>query len=406
MISVEEARKRILAPLSALPIEQVSLRDALGRVLAEDIAARCTQPPVAVSAMDGYAVRAEDVQSVPTDLEVIGEAPAGGLFDGVVSKGQAVRIFTGGPVPNGADAIVMQEDTERPDGRTVTIGLAPYSGKFIRPAGLDFSEGDLLLKSGKTLNARDVALLAAMNIPWIMVRQRPKVAILATGDEVVMPGEPLGPSQIISSNSLGLAATIETLSCEAQILGIARDNAESLRQMAAAAASADFLVTTGGASVGDHDLIQSVLGEEGLKVDFWKIAMRPGKPLIFGELAGTPMIGLPGNPVSSMVCSLVFLVPALAVLSGKDAFAYERRGTARLSVDIPENDHREEMMRATLSRDDAGNLTVTPFQKQDSSMLSRLSGADCLLVRPAHAPACKAGQEMEIVYFPSSDLSL
>ena len=406
MISVQEARDRILAPLTQLPMEQISIRDALGRVLAEDVKARCTQPPLDVSAMDGYAVRAEDVQDVPQDLKLIGEAPAGGLFDGSVGAGEAVRIFTGGPVPKGANAIVMQEDTDRPAENHVTIKLAPYDGKFIRRAGLDFSEGDTLLEEGKCLNARDVALLAAMNIPWIMVRQRPKVAILATGDEVVMPGEPLGPSQIISSNTLGLAATIETLGCEAQILGIARDNAESLRQMAAAAANADFLVTTGGASVGEHDLIQSVLGETGLKVDFWKIAMRPGKPLIFGELAGTPMLGLPGNPVSSMVCSLIFLVPALAKISGKDPLSYERRMTAYLSVDIPENDHREEMMRATLAIDSDGKRHVTPFQKQDSSMLSRLSAADCLLVRPAHAPACKAGDEMEILYFPSSDLSL
>ena len=406
MISVQEARERILAPLSILPVEQISIREALGRVLAEDVKARCTQPPLDVSAMDGYAVRAEDVQQVPQSLKVVGEAPAGGLFPGDVNAGEAVRIFTGGPVPKGANAIVMQEDTDRPADDTVIIKLAPHDGKFVRRAGLDFSEGECLLESGKCLNARDVALLAAMNIPWIMVHQRPKVAILATGDEVVMPGEPLGPSQIISSNSLGLTATIEALGCEAQILGIARDNAESLKQMAAAAANADFLVTTGGASVGEHDLIQSVLGETGLKVDFWKIAMRPGKPLIFGEFAGTPMLGLPGNPVSSMVCSLVFLVPALAKISGKEPLAYERRTIARLAVDIPENDHREEMMRATLVTDDQGNHHVTPFQKQDSSMLSRLSAADCLLVRPAHAPAGKAGDEMEILYFPSSDLSL
>ncbi|RED53282.1 gephyrin-like molybdotransferase Glp [Aestuariispira insulae] len=406
MISVQEARQRILSSLSALPPEQIFLSSALGRVLAEDVSARCTQPPVAVSAMDGYAVRAADTATVPADLTVIGEAPAGGGFNGVVNPGEAVRIFTGGPVPEGADAVVMQEDTERPDKKSVRIKLAPHEGKFIRPAGLDFSEGETLLRAGKTLNARDIALLAAMNVPWLMVRQRPTVAILATGDEVVMPGEPLGPSQIISSNSLGLAATVEALGCRAQILGIARDTPESLRQMATAAASADFLVTTGGASVGDHDLIQFVLGDEGLKVDFWKIAMRPGKPLIFGQLAGTPMLGLPGNPVSSMVCSLVFLAPALAVLAGKSPDAFERRGRAKLSVDIPENDHREEMLRATLQKGSNGDLLVTPYKKQDSSMLSKLSNADCLLVRPANAPASRAGEEVEIVFFPSSDLSL
>lgn len=402
MISVEEARNRILSSLSPLSTEQISIREALGRVLAEYIQARRTQPPQAVSAMDGYAVRSADVTKAGTILSVIGEVPAGGLFDRELVEGEAVRIFTGGPLPEGADAVVMQEDTERPDAHTVRIDLPPHAGKFVRPAGLDFQSGQALLKAGKTLTARDVGLLAAMNVPWVMVHRRPRVAILATGDEVVMPGDPMGPSQIVSSNSLGLAATLEALDCDPILLGIARDNAEHLRQMADAATSADLLVTTGGASVGDHDLIQSVLGDSGLEVDFWKIAMRPGKPLISGYLKNTPMIGLPGNPVSTLVCSTVFVAPAVATLAGKAKDAYTHRTWAELDGEIPENDHREEYMRATFTNASGESLRVKPFEKQDSSMLSRLSEADCLIRRPAHSEPLKHGQAVEVINFPSS----
>ncbi|WP_259779768.1 molybdopterin molybdotransferase MoeA [Aestuariispira ectoiniformans] len=402
MISVDDARTRILAALGPLPAEQISIRNALGRVLAEDVKARRTQPPTAVSAMDGYAVRACDIPSPGTELEIIGEAPAGGVCDRPVGEGQAVRIFTGGPMPEGADAVVMQEDTEKPNESTVRINLPPHSGKFVRAAGLDFAEGQTLLEAGQTLSARDVGLLAAMNVPWIMVHRRPRVAILATGDEIVMPGEPMGPSQIVSSNSLGLAATLEALDCDPILLGVARDNAEHLKSMASAAASADLLITTGGASVGDHDLIQSVLGETGLQVDFWKIAMRPGKPLIFGHLNQTPMIGLPGNPVSTLVCSTVFVAPAVAKLSGKASEAFTHRSKAVLDCDIPQNDHREEYMRAVFTNAPGESLRVKPFEKQDSSMLSRLSGAGCLVVRPAHSAPMKAGQLVDIIQFPSS----
>lgn len=406
MISVEDAKSRILKPLSALSAEQISIRHGLGRVLAEDVIARRTQPPTAVSAMDGYAVRSGDVDTAGVELKLVGEAAAGGNFDGEVGAGEAVRIFTGGPLPKGADAVVMQEDTERLDADRVRIDLPPYSGKFIRPAGLDFESGQTLLNAGHTLTARDVGLLAAMNVPWVMVHRRPRVAVLATGDEVVMPGDPMGPNQIVSSNSLALAATLEVLGCDPLLLGIARDDAKHLRQMAAAAGTADLVITTGGASVGEHDLIRSVLGEDGLQVDFWKIAMRPGKPLIFGHLNGTPMIGLPGNPVSTLVCSTVFVAPAVAVLSGRPADFFTRRRKAALATDVPANDHREEYMRAVFTHGVGESPVVRPFEKQDSAMLSRLSQADCLMVRPAHSPEMKASQEVDIIDFPANPAGL
>jgi molybdopterin molybdotransferase len=398
MLSVEEARTRILAAITPMPAEQIGLSNGLGRVLAEDIASRRTQPPTAVSAMDGYAVRAEDVATVPVTLKIAGHAPAGGAHDDVLGAGEAVRIFTGGPLPDGADAIVIQEDTDS-DGVTVTVKESSPKGHYVRPAGLDFKTGDIILRSGDALTARNVGMAAAMNTPWLSVHRKPRIAILATGDEIVMPGDPIGPHQIVSSNSLALAAMIEACGAEPILLGIAPDESDQLSAMAAAAHGADMLVTTGGASVGDHDLIQSVLGNDGLEVDFWKIAMRPGKPLIFGDIKGTPLLGLPGNPVSTLVCGIIFLIPALQKMlgqSGREA-ALE---TATLAVDLAENDQREDYLRARLSFDDNGARIATPFSKQDSSMLSRLVQANCLVVRPPHAPVAKAGSTVEILPMP------
>ena len=305
MLSVAEALERIVTGFRPLPAETVSIAEAFNRVLAQDIVARVTQPPHAVSAMDGYAVRASDVVNVPVDLKVIGAVPAGDLFAGAVGPGEAVRIFTGAPLPKGADAIVIQEDTDAGDGK-VTVKESCKTGNYVRAAGLDFATGDPGPRAGRLLTARDVGLIAAMNHPWVQVRRRPRVAILATGDEVVMPGEPLGPSQIVSSNGLALAAFVRACGGEPVQLGIAADRADSLAGLVAGARGADLLLTAGGASVGDHDLVQKVLGEQGLELDFWKIAMRPGKPLMFGNLAGTPVLGLPGNPVSAVVCSLLY----------------------------------------------------------------------------------------------------
>jgi molybdopterin molybdotransferase len=404
MLSVEDALARILGALKPLPAEQVTVAHSLGRVLAEDVAARRTQPPAAVSAMDGYAVRAADVQDAPATLKVIGEAPAGEAFAGTVGAGEAVRIFTGGPVPDGADAIVIQENTEAGKG-TVNVLESVQDGAFVRPAGLDFTEGQVRLKAGRVLTARDVGLAAAMNVPWLMVRRRPRIAILVTGDEIVMPGDPIGPSQIVSSNSIALAAAIRVFGGESCMLGIARDDRDALAAMASGAAGADLLLTSGGASVGDHDLVQSVLGEIGFELGFWKIAMRPGKPLIFGHVGDTPVLGLPGNPVSALVCAMIYLRPAMARMLGADDADAAPRLTARLTEPLGANDERQDYLRAKLGNGADGGLTVTPFSRQDSSMLAMLAAADCLIVRAPHAPALDAGAAVEVLPIPGSLLS-
>jgi molybdopterin molybdotransferase len=316
MISVEEALARITAAFRPLAVETVGLGEALGRVLAEDVVARVTQPPAAVSAMDGYAVRAADLAAVPAILTEIGEAPAGGAYEGTVEAGQTVRIFTGAPLPRGADAVVMQEDTEA-EGDRITVRESVRPGTYVRPAGLDFRAGEVGIAAGRLLTARDVGLAAAMNVPWLKVRRRPRIAILSTGDELVMPGEPVGPNQLIGSNGLTLVALVAVCGGEAVNLGIAKDSRESLVTLAAGAQGADLLVTTGGASVGKHDLVREALDESGLELDFWKIAMRPGKPLMFGRMGEIPLLGLPGNPVSSLVCALLFLRPAIDVMLGR-----------------------------------------------------------------------------------------
>src|SRR5437879_9551386 len=278
MISVEEALARLLAPLEALPAEQISIAEAVGRVLAEDVAARRTQPPFAVSAMDGYAVRAEDVAQVPARLRIVAEIPAGAGYDGTIGPGEAARIFTGAPLPAGADAIVIQEDTAR-DGAQVEVREGAAQGRYVRRAGLDFAEGEVLLSAGRRLTPRDIGLAAAMNRPWLFVYRRPRVAILSTGDEIVMPGDPIGPHQIVSSNALALAAFVTACGGVPVLVGNAPDDPDALRHIAAAAQGTDLFVTTGGVSVGEHDLVRDVLSEEGLAIDFWQIAMRPGKPL-------------------------------------------------------------------------------------------------------------------------------
>jgi molybdopterin molybdotransferase len=302
MLSVAEARARIVAAFRPLGSEQIGLTSALGRVLAQDVAARVTQPPADVSAMDGYAVRAADVAKASARLRVVGQAPAGGSYDGTVGAGEAVRIFTGGPLPAGADAIVIQEDTAA-EGEHVVVREGAARGTYVRPAGLDFKAGDVLLRKGRLLTSRDIGVAAAMNVPWLAVTRRPRIAVLATGDEVVMPGDAIGRHQIVSSNGLSLAAFVTACGGDPIHLGIAPDDRDALRRIAEAAVGADLLVTSGGASVGDHDLVQAVLGEAGMQVDFWKIAMRPGKPLMFGRIAATPVLGVPGNPVSTLVCA-------------------------------------------------------------------------------------------------------
>ncbi|MBI1179606.1 MAG: molybdopterin molybdenumtransferase MoeA [Alphaproteobacteria bacterium] len=394
MISVEEAVERITGACRLMPPESVALPEAHGRVLASDAVSRRTQPPADVSAMDGYAVRAADTDSVPATLAVVGHAPAGGAFDGTVGPGQAARIFTGGPVPAGADAVVLQEDTQA-EGDRVTVRETARAGQHVRRAGIDFAEGDTLLKAGERLTAPMLGLLAAMDRPWVDVRRRPRVAILATGNELVRPGEPVGPNQIVSSNSIAVKALVERYGGVGVDLGIARDDAASLRALAEGARGADVLVTIGGASVGDHDLVKRVLGDAGLEIDFWKIAVRPGKPLIFGRLGDALMLGLPGNPVSAMVCALLFLVPALRRMQGIEPVELPR-ATAVLGRDLPANRERRDFMRAALERRD-GRLVATPFASQDSSVISLFATAGALVIRPPHAPAATAGDTVEIL---------
>jgi molybdopterin molybdotransferase len=398
MISVEEARARLLAPLQPLPPEQISLAEGVGRVLAEDLAARRTQPPFAVSAMDGYAVRAEDVAQVPVTLRIITEIPAGAGYDGTLGKGEAARIFTGAPLPQGADAIVIQEDTARRDDK-VEVREGASKGRYVRRAGLDFAEGEVLLNAGTRLSPRHIGLAAAMNRPWLFVHRRPRVGILSTGDEIVMPGDPIGQHQIVSSNALALAAFMTACGAVPVLVGNAPDDPDALRHIAAAAQGTDLFVTTGGVSVGEHDLVRDVLSEEGLSIDFWQIAMRPGKPLMVGRYRGVPMVGLPGNPVSTLVCSLLFLKPALDRLSGLPD-DNEPQQTARLGIALKQNDRRQDYLRARLVRAADGVIEAVPFEVQDSSMMRPLAASDCLVMRPPHAPALPAGAEVPIVTFP------
>ncbi|HEX3864079.1 MAG TPA: gephyrin-like molybdotransferase Glp [Stellaceae bacterium] len=404
MISVDEARSRLLAPLSPAPLEQLGLASCVGRVLAEDVAARRTQPPFAVSAMDGYAVRADDVAKVPATLRIVAEIPAGAGYAGRLGEGEAARIFTGAPLPAGSDTIVIQEDTVR-DGDRVEVREGAARGTYVRKAGLDFAEGDTLLHAGKRLTPRDIGLAAAMNRPWLFVHRRPRVAILSTGDEIVMPGDPIGPHQIVSSNLLALAAFVTACGAEPVMVGNAPDDPDALRHIAAAARGVDLFVTTGGVSVGEHDLVRGVLSEDGLSIDFWEIAMRPGKPLMFGHYRNTPMVGLPGNPVATLVCSLIFLKPAINRLAGLPDNA-EQPVPARLGVAVKQNDRRQDYLRARLVRGPDGVPEVVPFDRQDSSMLHPLAQSDCLVIRPPHGPALPAGSEVPIISFGGTALPL
>ncbi len=394
MISLEEARGRILAALHPTPAETLALAEAWARVLARPVVARLTQPPADVSAMDGYAVRAPDAVE-GARLAVIGSAPAGHPFAGEVGPGQAVRIFTGGFVPPGADGILLQEDATEAHG-TVTVREKVAPHRWIRRQGLDFTAGEELLPAGRKLTARDIGLAAAGNNPWVAVHRRPRIGLLATGDEIALPGEPIPPGGIVSSNAHALAAVVRAAGGEPVVLPIAPDDAAAIAEAAAAARICDMLVTTGGASVGEHDLVQKALGPEGFALDFWKIAMRPGKPLIWGRLGRTPVLGLPGNPVSALVCAVQFLVPAIAVLSGLPGAA---PATIRVRAGAPlaANDKRFDHLRARLGADAEGRPVAIPFPVQDSSMLATLARADALILRAAHAPALPEGAEVEVI---------
>jgi molybdopterin molybdotransferase len=395
MIQVEEARGRILQALAPTAAETVPLAASGGRVLARPVHARLTQPPADVSAMDGYAVRAADAAAGAV-LRVVGSAPAGHPFAGAVGSGEAVRIFTGAVLPAGADAILLQEDAEAAEGR-VRVGEAVRPDRWIRRRGLDFEAGELLLPAGRRLTARDVGLAAAANHPWLAVHGRPRIGILATGDEIALPGEPVPPGGIVSSNAHALAALVRANGGEPTVLPIAPDDEAAIAEAATAARTCDLLVTTGGASVGEHDLVQSALGPEGFALDFWRIAMRPGKPLIWGRLGQTPMLGLPGNPVSALVCGVVFLLPALNRLSGLPETAEPRTVRARLGTALPENDRRFDFLRARVETTAEGDLVALPFPVQDSSMLKTLARADALVLRAPHAPPAAIGEAVDVI---------
>jgi molybdopterin molybdotransferase len=399
LLPVEEALRRVLASVAEpVPAEDVPIAACFERTLASDLAALRTQPPFAASAMDGYAVRAADVASPPATLRVIGASVAGRGFRGRIGAGEAVRIFTGAPMPEGSDAVVIQEDTRAEDDVAMVLESVP-NGRFVRPSGLDFREGDKLLAAGQRLDARRLSLAAAMGHASLPVRRKPRVAILATGDELVRPGETPGPDQIVASNIFALAGLVSRAGGEPIDLGIARDTFEDLERAieTARAEGADLLVTLGGASVGEHDLVQSALTRQGMDLGFWRVALRPGKPLMHGRLGPMLLLGLPGNPVSSIVCAILFVVPAIKALLGDPLAGADPAEPARLGADLRANDSRQDYLRAALTPSADGLPLVEALPAQDSSMLGALARADALIVRPPHAPAAKSGDSCRII---------
>ncbi|SEQ81791.1 molybdopterin molybdochelatase [Faunimonas pinastri] len=386
LLPVADALERLLSGVAPTETEMLPLAQAAGRVLADDIAATRTQPPFAASAMDGYALRAADA-AAGAELRVVGESRAGERFEGSVGVGEAVRIFTGAPVPAGADTVLIQENTER-RGDIVVVQEAAQAGRHIRAEGLDFAAGDILLKAGRRLDPRAIALAAAMNHAALPVRRRPVVALLSTGDELVPAGAEPGPDQIVSSNGPGLTAFVGEAGGEPLDLGIAPDDMDAIEAAIRRGAGADILVLIGGASVGDHDLAQGTLARMGMTLDFWKIAMRPGKPLIVGRLGEQQVLGLPGNPVSAMVVATLFLKPLIRAMLGDTSATPPV--TARLGTAMPANDGRQDYVRARTEFKN-GERVVFPFSRQDSSMLGLLAAADALIVRPPLAEAAEEG---------------
>jgi molybdopterin molybdotransferase len=397
LLPVADALSQILQDATPLPAQDVPLAEAGGRVLAADVAARITQPPTDVSAMDGYAVRAEDIARVPAILNIIGEVAAGHPFAAPVGAGEAARIFTGGVLPDGADTVVIQENTARENGRVV-INAGAARGKNVRVRGLDFRQGDVLLPKGRRLTARDLMLAAAMNHAAVPVHRAPKVVVLGTGDELQPAGSALQPGQVVYSNGYALGALARQEGAEAIDLGIAPDRVDAIAAAVRRArdVGADILVTAGGASVGDHDLVQRSLASEGLALSFWKVALRPGRPVMHGRLGGMHVLGVPGNPVSSYVCALLFLVPLIRRMAGRTDLAAASE-SAVLGSDLPANDERMDFLRATLRPGPDGVAIATPLPVQDSSMMAALAKADCLLIRDADAPPLKAGNVCPII---------
>ena len=370
---------------------------AEGRVLAKDLTARLTQPPFDASAMDGYALRFEDAATPGSELQVIGASAAGHAYEGTVGKGEAVRIFTGAPVPAGADSVLLQEDAVRLEDDRIKTNYPLRKGQHIRPRGQDFLEGEAVLSTGTVMDFSRLTVAAAMNHPSLDVYRRPLVAILATGDELVAPGNEPGPSQIIASNTFGIAALARNAGAHVLDLGIVADDSGEITAAIGRArvAKADIIVTLGGASVGDHDLVQATMVAAGMQLDFWRIAMRPGKPLMVGSLGDIHILGLPGNPVSSLVCGLLFLEPLIRKLASLPPI--RREGIARAAVTFAANDQRQDYVRATLTKTEDGGWLAEPFSKQDSSMMKVFSHADCMVVRPPHASQLEAGLHTPVI---------
>ena len=396
LMPVAEALQRVLADAKPLPGETVSLNETLGRVLTKDVTALRTQPPAAVSAMDGYAVRASDVATAPVTLKVIGEVAAGHPFAKQVAGGQAVRIFTGGVMPTGSDTVVIQE-LATSAGDSVTIRKPTSKGRNVRAQGIDFARDQVLLHKGHRLTDRDLMLAAAMNHPSLSVHRRPKVAVLGTGDELVAPGSAPGPGEIVYSNGFALTALARNEGAEVHDLGIARNSIEDIVSAVRRARNwnADILLTSGGASVGEHDLVQRALAAEGLDLSFWRVALRPGRPMMHGRLTGMQVLGVPGNPVSSFVCAFLFLVPLIRRLAGRQDIERIPQA-ARLGRDLPANDERTDYLRATLVAGTDGPV-ATPLPDQDSSLMAPLAKADCLVIREPHAAAAAKGSDCVIL---------
>ncbi|KJF66632.1 molybdopterin molybdotransferase MoeA [Rhizobium nepotum] len=398
LLPVDEAITRLLE--AAVPVadeETLPLAECDGRVLAADLAARLTQPPFNASAMDGYGLRSADAPAIGSVLTVIGQAAAGHAFSGTVGQGEAVRIFTGAPVPTGADTILIQEDAELLGDGKIRTAFEVTAGRHIRPRGQDFAEGETVLNSGRELGFTDLTVAAAMNHATLAVYRKPLVAILATGDELLPPGSTPLPAQIIASNTFGIAALARAAGADVLDLGIIADNDALIRAAIgrAVAAKADVLVTLGGASVGDHDLVQAALKAEGMQLDFWRIAMRPGKPLMVGVIDTMQVLGLPGNPVASLVCGLLFLEPLLRRIARRAPV--QRTATARTATPLKANDHRQDYLRARFHTDENGVLVAEAYTKQDSSMMKLLAHSDGLIVRQPHAPAVEAGAECPVI---------
>jgi molybdopterin molybdotransferase len=391
LLPVDEALRLILSGVKPLAAESINIRKAHGRILAAQVKATRDQPPFDASAMDGYALRQEDISG---ELKVIGTSAAGHSYKGTVKPGTAVRILTGAPMAKGADTIVIQENVAR-DGDHLRVTQATPAGKNIRRRGLDFKKGDTLLPAGIRLNARDIGLAAAGNADLLRIRKNPRVVVLTTGDELVLPGQRPRADQIVSSNSLALEAMFRAWDAEVINLGIVPDRLKATEAAIRKGLTADVLVTTGGASVGDHDFVQEALKNVGVNIAFWKIALRPGKPLMFGAKGGTRVLGLPGNPVSALVCARIFIRPLLRALQGLPTEGAPQ--LARLNVDLPENDNRQDYLRSVLTTHPDGSRSVAPAGLQDSSMQRTLRDSQALIIRPPHAPAAPKGSQVPVL---------